>query len=225
MADLSHWDFAESFTADEAANLILGFDGLDRMAASREKCVPVIIRMSESYRAAHSTFCTLIYRKSSAALAEGHKGLVSNELQNQFDFEHVFSVEGGDTKSFDNWLGGEYGRFVKQTFSRKELARWLKAIGLKSVYQFDRVGKADEMPAAIEPSQNNGKAELEGKSKTAHLNIIGAMLEMLLTKKRDFGNEAAVITEMLDKHLGKSGISERNLRRVFPAAKNSLDNS
>ena len=210
MADLSHWDFAEFFTADEAANLILGFDGLDRMAASREKSVPIIIRMSQDYHAAHSSLRTLIYRKSSTALAEKHKGLVSNELQNQFDFEFVFSDEEGDTKGFNNWLGGEYGRFKKQTFSRVELARWLKAIGLQSVYQFDIGGAGD---TELEPTQPQSRWPW-GDYHTENLGHIESAIKKFWVNFDPSDNTTAPTNETVIAWLKERGLSENLAKSI-----------
>jgi hypothetical protein len=63
------------------------------------------------------------------------------------------------------------------------------------------------------------------KQQTAHLNTIGALLELLLDKSgsgRPFPSAAALIAAIHATHPGKVGLSERSLEERFAQAKRSL---
>lgn len=64
---------------------------------------------------------------------------------------------------------------------------------------------------------------INGKSETAYLNIIGALLETSLQSDK-FENQNALIEYLSNHYQGYSGLSERNLKGKFAAAKNSLQN-
>jgi hypothetical protein len=57
------------------------------------------------------------------------------------------------------------------------------------------------------------------------LNTIAVLLELIQTGTPGRKSEAEVISEMLDNHSGKQGISKRTLEEKFAAAKRSLANS
>lgn len=71
--------------------------------------------------------------------------------------------------------------------------------------------------------------ELNSKSETTYLNIIGAMLNLMLgaspngQKHSVFVNQSAIISALLGYHEGKPGISSRTLDTVFPKAKKSIN--
>ncbi|QLB42722.1 MULTISPECIES: hypothetical protein [Mannheimia] len=71
--------------------------------------------------------------------------------------------------------------------------------------------------------QISPKDEIAKKSETAYLNIIGALLETSLQSDK-FENQNALIEYLSNHYQGYSGLSERNLKGKFAAAKNSLQN-
>lgn len=75
------------------------------------------------------------------------------------------------------------------------------------------------------------QAKLEGRKsdkplstseRTAYLNIIAAMLELLKNPRPGRDDDASVIRELVENYSDKYGISESNLNRKFPEAKRSL---
>ena len=60
------------------------------------------------------------------------------------------------------------------------------------------------------------------RSETTYLNIIGALVELIQTKKSGRDSEASVISELVNNYSEKAGISERTLQEKFAAAKRSL---
>jgi hypothetical protein len=177
MDDLSHWDFAELFTGEEAAAVILG---LEPKLAPQHKIEPVLRRMEFSYNL--TLKCHLDELHLSQIQGGDNKGhfdfvfpiedrriyadmesLARKELNdpeclhsgrmiafyNRID--HLYESKMGplevglfelDEDRFNRWLAaGKYTSFEVQLFSRKELARWLDAIGQTSKYQFLRSGE------------------------------------------------------------------------------------
>ncbi len=66
------------------------------------------------------------------------------------------------------------------------------------------------------------------RSETTYLNIIGALLNLMLTQSPGgqrysaFNNQAAIIDMLLSHHSGKPGISQRTLEAKFAEAKRQL---
>lgn len=86
-----------------------------------------------------------------------------------------------------------------------------------------RISHADLLAFIGKPIQNKDKL-LNEKSETAYLNIIGALLETTL-KGGQFKDQEALIKYLSSLYKGYAGLSERNLKGKFAAAKNSLQNS
>jgi hypothetical protein len=63
---------------------------------------------------------------------------------------------------------------------------------------------------------------LAPREKTALLNIIGALVEVMQTPRSGRESDAAVIRELVENYGDKHGISQSNLDRKIPEAKRSL---
>jgi hypothetical protein len=63
---------------------------------------------------------------------------------------------------------------------------------------------------------------LSKNERTALLNIIGALVELIQTPKEGRRDVTSVITELVENYGDKYGISESNLSRKFPVARRSL---
>lgn len=143
MTDLSHWVFAEDFTAHEAAYLILGVD--PSTDTSSRSIQHVLKRISDAYAATLENlkfqfFIEPYLSESRFDEGEGGGGAVSRK-------ETLFSIEieklsdafsEGDEVSTIGWL--EQGRtdLTEQRFSRAELLRWIDDNQLISMYSFAR---------------------------------------------------------------------------------------
>ena len=122
-------------------------------------------------------------------------------------------------ETFTSWLKSAQVRsnFDLQKFSRAELSRWLRAIGMKSIYQFDR-SKNPTTPISLVQADK----PLAPRERDTLLNIIGALVELIQTAKSGRDSDTAVIKELLDNYSDKAGIKERTLQEKFAAAKRSL---
>jgi hypothetical protein len=145
MDDFSAWDFAIDFSPTEAAALIVG----ERPSSLRHlKWEPVIRRMQRAYEWA------LEYHRDDMNPPSELSGV---EYDSQMLQSYAMRYQQGkylaDNKfvgiDFWDWLQHEPSSgFENQVFTRGELTRWLSAIGMKSVYQFDR-SKDLTIPTAI----------------------------------------------------------------------------
>lgn len=133
MADLSHWDFAEKFTAKEAAELIIGlspelnpqlFDARGDQAAYNAKITPVLRRMKDAYDQSWYHFDGELIGAECGfeSVRTNENDLRSELLLKCRKFKRKIDV----SRVFEN-----------QDFHRSELKRWLEAIKMSSVYQFD----------------------------------------------------------------------------------------
>ncbi|TAN11540.1 MAG: hypothetical protein EPN34_07005 [Burkholderiaceae bacterium] len=130
MEDLSAWDFAENFSGEEAAALILGLQptGL----AHKGQIQVVLRRMVDDYHRAVDCFRYYGY-------AAPAKQAPTNLLSYMLDGCMTFAM--GDAKADAQLL--ETRGFEGQRFEREELTRWLSAIGMASRYAFDRPTEAN----------------------------------------------------------------------------------
>lgn len=125
MENLSHWDFAEYFTGEQAAALIGGVDPSEK-AYSRAKADPIYERMRECYQ-------TAWLEVEIANDAPSPERLVSMSLASL-----AHNQPGRDLLMEMVCEGSPRVNFERQHFSRQEISRWLKVNGLNSVYKFDQ---------------------------------------------------------------------------------------
>lgn len=83
----------------------------------------------------------------------------------------------------------------------------------------------DDLMALIGKPINTENKPLNEKSKTSYLNIIAALVETLLEDKERFPSQNKLIEHLSHSYQSYAGLSERNLKDKFAAAKNSLQNS
>jgi hypothetical protein len=132
MMDLTHWDFADSFSAKEAAALILGVEP-DSVGSSLGKCTPIYRRMETQYLDSINSHAWMILgggEEEPDRYPFNATQLSSIRALQLNDYE--------DSIYFLEWLEDpEAIAFTLQQFSRHELVRWLTEIRLKSAYKFD----------------------------------------------------------------------------------------
>ncbi|GAC1505472.1 MAG: hypothetical protein NVS1B6_13390 [Steroidobacteraceae bacterium] len=134
MEDLSNWDFAVDFTARDAAALMLGFEP-PQTSTELGAIRPVIERMKDSYGSAHFYHENTLNPKDE----EIEPTLPIDRLESKAMLSRLNAPEGSYGIEFYYWLIDDLAsHFDRQLFTRKELARWLCAIDMKSVYNFDR---------------------------------------------------------------------------------------
>lgn len=144
MEDLSHWDYANSFTAVEVAALIVG-KSLDPYVSLVAKRSPVFKRLEADYQKAWAYWHSRVdgcfeFNESAILPDDAFRCEEMIEFQNKID---TVSITENMAECVDTFIGhgthndSEFSAFQNQTFSRAEIVRWLTAIGMKSVYQFD----------------------------------------------------------------------------------------
>lgn len=139
MTDLSHWDFAQHFSGYDAAALILG---LEPRESETEQCRVGVVsdRLALHYKYAvelayHEEIARPIFLTNTKTKANDPQILFSIELERLWKRSAVDCEEA----PLAEWLADRrLPKFENQEFDRHSIARWLSAIGMKSVYQFDR---------------------------------------------------------------------------------------
>lgn len=80
----------------------------------------------------------------------------------------------------------------------------------------------------LNDSEAAQETPLTERAETTYLNIIGGLLELMLDpdaterKRFLFGNQSAIIAELLNRYPSRAGMSQRTLEKKFAAAKRSL---
>lgn len=157
MTDLSHWDFVEQFRAKEAAELIVGIapenDRLDNSGVRRmisgvqstlftEKITPVLRRMEQAYHGACVTLRNAVIL--SFDIGEGLQTFPAEP----FDLHSDTMVEIRNLTRTMHASDTDFGDLYNVYFGRSEVQRWLGAIGMRSVYSFDR----NQSDASVAPT-------------------------------------------------------------------------
>lgn len=117
-----------------------------------------------------------------------------------------------EQKSYD-YLNIEY------LFIREQIEELINA-KIPYINELSEIENVELIPI----DKNIDNKEINQKSETAYLNIIGALLETSLQSDK-FENQNALIGYLSNHYQGYSGLSERNLKGKFAAAKKSLQNA
>jgi hypothetical protein len=141
MVNLTHWNFAKSFSGEQAAALILGFEPTCR-AEMMPIAKPLYDRMESDHVVTWAYYLSEIRNIEMFSMSTD---LPATALVCESIKSYLFNIDrdsrpGDEVKaSFSSWLINvkEQSDFSFQTFSRAELSRWLNAIGMKSIYMFD----------------------------------------------------------------------------------------
>ena len=143
MADLSRWIYAEDFTGQEAAYLILGVDPSIATLDDGRRVLLIEERLKKAYEAAFKNIYDdiimgpmfgpyLCYQIENPPTAR-QEVLYSVEITNGLkpETEHQYSSE-----FFRIWLESGDRKFRDQRFSKVELGRWITENKLVSHYEF-----------------------------------------------------------------------------------------
>jgi len=136
MADLSHWDFAEHFSGYDAAALILGLE--PRESDTEQWRVNIVMdRMALHY---NNRIAALEWEATDPDQRDEDdpKKLVGLESVKLAELNRLAWLYGADAP-LEEWMSpfSKNRQFENQFFARYSIVGWLKAIGMKSVYQFD----------------------------------------------------------------------------------------
>lgn len=171
MEDLSNWDFVEAFSAFQASALIVGADPTNAIDSVRGRPVLEKLRMCyhESWGYWHARFDGKPDGTANANAILPESAIQSVDMINFGDrfnsHQHIDFHKEPDRKKalakveasaiFSGWIGwgssqnGEHSRFDRQEFSRKELDRWIAAIGMKSAYPFIKSNADSKQPVEV----------------------------------------------------------------------------
>lgn len=198
--NLSHWDFAEMFTARQAALLIMGFDP-SADEAKNINVEHVVKRMRDD--------CTIALMRE--------RGLANGEDLNEIDelwperyclrFTHLLHLDPNDTKMSDL-------NFDSLNFFRGELVNWLFKNNLPSVYNFNH----DSTCKYFEPRDKEIEKPFGSRERKSMLRTIAALLLVLESTGM---SEAQTIKWLHDQGYkdGYEGLSKSKLEERFAEAK------
>lgn len=140
MSDVNHWNFAEVFTAVQAALLIEGknpdYVGSDGRGGRWDQCVSDVIlsRMRADFTDTWSEYAFSDDIDGPRELLPWKNKLPSSMMN--IMAKNCF--KSGRKAEFEKWLAdGDKTSFEKQMFTRKDLQYWLDINHLPSKYQFE----------------------------------------------------------------------------------------
>lgn len=158
MTELSHWDFADQFSAHEAAALIAGIDPA-QIGYHRPILEPVLKRMEADYENARSSLYLLIAEVPlDKSIAYPLPGVLS---PTEFKFKYTVYLSNKRRgkeghADLEDWMEAAKGRFSEMTYWRTDIAEWLASNGFLSKYAFNRASAkksaaSDEQAVNVNP--------------------------------------------------------------------------
>lgn len=238
MADLSHWDLADTFTGREAAYLMMGVDpsGPD---AERTNADRTLDELQSAYngaldRAYYAVHKYLMGRKYSNEndLKRGPACLVSLLLTAKLNI----SAYCLDPQILMDWLHTRNHDVQNEEFSRDELARWVRENNVPSIYRFGLGASVPATPSASGATVPQAATTAQGtaddtpaatavpnsRERNTLLRIIGGLA--MATYKMNIHGRMDGITEILD-DLAQHGVtvSEETLRGKLREAARLID--
>jgi len=216
MVNLSHWVFANDFTAHEAAYLILGVDpsiDIDGRSASHIKK-----RMLDAYTASIQNLEFRFIIEPCLPddwLDDGTDTIEDKYTLNSVDISALYEVYfQEDEVSISLWLEDkERNDFLQQRFSRPEIARWLNDCQLTSAYQFVPVSNLISN-AKIE--KQTLEKPLNTRERETLLTIIAALCKeykIEISKPSKAADLIQSMTDSLGAHVAKRTIEE-HLKKI-----------
>lgn len=143
--DLTDWDVASDFTGDEVTALVLGSDpsSVDYIGSTRK---PLYRKLETAYNAARRWHAL----DDASPMLWDEIGVPSKEklLQSTSVAQALLHFDSDETENLARWLASdECASFSTQRFTRAEVARWLAACEIPSVYKFadSKFSKVDSL--------------------------------------------------------------------------------
>ena len=201
MDDLSHWDFAHSFTGHTVAALILGVEP-SKVFTDDQRLQVVRDRLEQDYqRALKQALNEATFLLDAEAMSEVKAKRCDSMLKSKMLEAHWSDLENGGIDAetnlhFNNLLPN----FNFQTFSRGTVAKWLEAIGVSSKYQFDR---KVEMSVLLKQSDDLDPGDFPHELDVANISFKAVL--------NGYGNQGETFKNRLKDYL----------RASFPDLKNS----
>jgi len=234
MADLSHWDLADTFTGSEAAYLMMGVDPSDPEAWKRSTD-HVLRRLERARDRAHTYAWNAIHAQSRKKAYDNwlyEKTCLYSEVLDPL----IFWLIEGEVDPLEDYLSRLKPDVADETFSRKELARWVRNNNVPSIYRFDLEASVPATPSAsgatvpqaATPAQGTADdtpaatAAPNSRERNTLLRIIGGLA--MATYKMNIHGRMDGITEILE-DLAQHGVtvSEETLRGKLREAARLID--
>lgn len=249
-SDLSSWNLIQELTALEAASLILGIDparaDIPETDLARARVLERGIREAVK-RAAHLAWERFDDREPEEMpvgpdIWEQEEEdfllyLPTSELRASAGAVLADPVSAAVLLEIDPWYSA--------TVYADDLRNWLEANRIEPAYTFQDSQLVTVIPqdyeamvdaqrelAGLPPLKEETRAAvasimsqekpLVAKERTALLNIVGALVELVQNPRPDRNSDAAVIRELVENYGDKHGISTSNLTRKIPEAKRNL---
>jgi hypothetical protein len=178
MVDLSHWDFAIEFSVKEVAALIVGID-------------PVSIPLKgDAYLLLSEPVLQRILHAETTAMMFVQKGqpCPPDSLKNNVTKRQETNPKADSWKTvvMELLLSGDDDYKIE----RSEISRWLKAINLQSVYQFELVGnsagRAIQSNEEIDPSDLPAELDAANMAYRAIVNGYGDQTATPRNRLKDY---------------------------------------
>jgi hypothetical protein len=248
-SDLSPWNLIQELTALEATSLIVGIDpartDIPESEAARARVMERAMREAIS-RAAHLAWEWFDDREPEEMppgpdVWEQEEDfstyLPTSELRESAGAVLADPVNAAILLEIDPWYSA--------TVFADDLRNWLAGNDIEPAYKFHDAQVVTVVPKdykAIVDSQRelNGLPPLDSelrdasvaamqkdktlapKERTALLNLVGALFELIQSPRPGRTSDAAVIRELVENYPDRHGISKSNLDRKIPEAKRSL---
>ena len=197
MDDLSHWDFASYFSGYEAAALILGVEPTDASKGNHRVKV-VQGRLHDDYMRSRTSFASDFDRDELFGASRDATLLRSKNLFEMRDAPRV----GYGSGELSEWFSSLLSSFDFQKFARAEVASWIDAVKMTSVYDFGQLRTPAGAPVRetveVDPSDLPHELQVANLAFRAVTNGYGGsdgtfknrLIEYLETNYADLGGEA-----------------------------------
>jgi len=175
LSDFAHWDVAKTFSALDAALLVVGLDPsqfvTEALATGKHtdepgaRALPTYNEMRASYESALNEYSWEIYDEDFRLSVTGPDSwLESCEIESQrkmalTDAGSIGEVLFGDWQS---WIGSPASAFERQVFRRERVHKWLLAHRVAAVYRFEQsADAADNTKTVAETNTTQPKLTAE----------------------------------------------------------------
>lgn len=197
------WEFAQDFTALEAAGLLMGFNPSHLNEIQLAQLRPILRRMDEAYCSACGSYSWDIDGfYSHAPDSEPAATQKRTELKSEAMREALLKAL-SDPEAFNHWYFNSKTDFPDQRFSRKEIARWLNENRFPSKYEFLPKDEASLQATGRTSNKirsgSSGEKALTTTERNTLLLVIAALAEKagIDTSHRKSASAISALVEML----------------------------
>lgn len=214
MDDLDHYNLLTVFSLREAACLAAGIDPKRTFLTPRAETILEAMNHALNYWSGCGLGSLVSPDGSPPDSAPPAWVLTPNNLMNAYHARPPLFVDLATTRLLVRKMLENRENLL---FGRDELQRWFKAkgAGFSPDYQFGTL-------TVDKPLPTNMQQDLSDRERTSLLNIVGGLLELVMTPRPGRDSQADVIKELLANYEDKQGISKSKLEAIFAEAKRTL---